>query len=425
MPSTQRVNKALPGIAAQEDLLKKIREIYAIDYADTSFNGRRALSRRLIEASNQTRKDSDAKFILLREARDVAASVGDVTTAFEAADILAATFPVAKLSERFEVMRAAANSLTAPKADLAAASICMDLADQCVAEGDYSRAQILLSLAETTTRQAKSVPYARWILSRMASLKPKADAYDSAKPAEAKLAESPDDPEANLVMGRFVAFVKGDIDAGLSLLSKGSDQELAALADEDLDAAENVPDELRLANAWWAMADRQPNQFRSAIRCRAGFWYHQVSPGLDGLDKALAERRLQELNPPATRKARIEHPPDALKLTNHWYRASIAEVSWDVAQRLCTEAGGRLACVETRAEGQLMAKLARGRMLWLGAAADGSGRWSWISGNDMVYNNWADGQPISSAAETHPVTSPEGTWKTWIGKAGFICEWSE
>jgi hypothetical protein len=72
LPETQKAANSIPGIVAQEEMQKKIREIYATDYADTSFNGRRALARRLIEASDQTKRDSDAKFVFLREARDLA-----------------------------------------------------------------------------------------------------------------------------------------------------------------------------------------------------------------------------------------------------------------------------------------------------------------------------------------------------------------
>lgn len=141
MPATHPATTSIPGVVAQRDLRKKIQEIYAADYADTSFAGRRALAKRLIGASEETKRDSDAKFSLLREARDVSAAGGDVTTAFEVIDRMqAAAFPVSRLTERIEVMQMAVPVLTAPQANLAAVSICMDLADQCVVEGDYDRA---------------------------------------------------------------------------------------------------------------------------------------------------------------------------------------------------------------------------------------------------------------------------------------------
>jgi hypothetical protein len=427
LPTTKPAS-SLPGLEAQERTLQKIKEIYAADYADSSFNGRRLLARRLMNASDETRKDSDAKFVLLREARNLAAGAGDVTTAFDAVDDLLKTFPVSRLSERVDVMKLAVPALSSVQANLAAASICVDLADQCVVEGDYERADLLLELATTSIRQARSVPYARWIEARTTALRPYREAYEAARPAENVLMQSPNDPDANTVMGKFVSFIKGDLDAGLTMLEKGSDTQFAHLAGQDLDNPETPQAQLKLASDWWEMADQQPPEFRSGIRQRAGYWYRKASGGLDGLDKALAERRLLELNPPPVpgAKKRVEHPPDALLLQpGRWYRASIAEVSWDAAQRLCQQSGGQLVSIETRAEGELMNKLARGRTLWLGASADQYGRWKWLSGAEMFYSNWSSGEPANTTPDSHPVTSASGTWKTSTGKAGFICEWRE
>jgi hypothetical protein len=425
VPSTQRAGHSIPGMSAQEQMRAKIREIYAVDYADRSISARRLLADRLIEASRDTQRDTDAKFVLLSEARDVAAAAGDVTTAFEAVDALVAAFPLVKLHERGEVMRIAIPALGTPQANLAATSICMDLVDQCVVEADYDRADVLLALAESTARQAKSVPHFRWIEARGASIRPLQAAWEVAKSAESTLARTPSDPQANVVMGKFVAFVKGDFDAGLTMLEKGSDPALSSLAKADLDNPETPAAQLELAEAWWDLADAQPAEFRQAIRNRAGFWYRKAAVGLDGLDRALARRRLQELNPPPKPGARRDRPPDALLLNTHYYRASIAEVTWETAQRLCQEAGGQLVCVETRAEGELMTRLARGRLLWLGAGADDSGKWSWLSGAEFLYTNWAASEPASSSPESHLFIGPSGVWRTSTGKAGFICEWSQ
>jgi hypothetical protein len=430
--SAPSMGSLIPGILAQQQAEAKIKEIYATDYADTSFNGRRALAQRLMFASDETKHDTDAKFVLLREAREVATAAGDVSTAFEAVDRMVCAFPLVKLSERVEVMKKAVPVLSSPQANLAATSICMDLVDQCVVEGDYDHADELLCLATDTVRAAKSRPHAVWIEARAASLRPLKAAWDIAKPSQERLAHAPGDAEANLVMGKFLTFVKGDFDAGLNMLAKGSDPQLAKIADEDLDTpADRASLQLKLAGDWWDLCESQPAEYRSAIRRRAAYWYKLAAPSLDGLDKALARRRLQELNPqpkPGDTKV-FTRPPDALRLTNHWYRASVAEVSWETAQRLCQESGGQLACIETRAEGELMTKLARGRALWLGASIDagpnGSGKWMWLSGADFFFNNWSWGEPSNLTAESHPVTGPTGAWKTLTGKAGFICEWNE
>ncbi len=424
-PANPLASNPIPGTTARQDAETKIHEIYAADYADTSFNARRALSQRLIAASADTKKDNVAKFVLLREARDVSAAVGDVTTAFEAIDLMSAAFPIIKLNDRAEVLKTAAPVLSTNTARLAAISMCMDLTDQSVVEGDYARAAELLSVAESLSRAARNAAYLKWVETHSAEIAPLRDAYERARPAETTLAVAPGEPEANRVMGRFVAFTKKEWDAGLTMLAKGSDPVLAALADADLDSPETAADQFRMADRWWQLAEKESSDDRDAMRQRAGFWYSQCLAALDGLDRALVQRRLQEIHPSSGVKRTMSHPPDALLLTKNRYRASIAEVSWETAVMLCEQAGGRLVSIETRTEGELMTRLARGRKLWVGGEVDANGRWNWLSGGPMFYTNWSAGEPGKFTPEFHPQTTAEGPWITSNGKAGFICEFSD
>ena len=225
----------LPSLQTRQDMLQKIREIYASDYIAPTFKARRALAQRLIEASEQTHKDSDAKYVFLAEARDLSAGVGDVPTAFDAIEHLSQAFPIVKLHERTALMTAAAPAFGSQQAQLAGTSICMDLADQCAVEGDFDSAGTMLSLASQLARQARSKPYATWVDARIASLKPLTSAYEIAKPAQVRLSAAPGDADANTVMGKFAAFIKGDFDAGLTMLAKGSDPTLVSLAAMDLE----------------------------------------------------------------------------------------------------------------------------------------------------------------------------------------------
>ena len=164
------------------------------------------------------------------------------------------------------------------------------------------------------------------------------------------------------------------------------------------------------------------------MRRRAGYWYALATPQLDGLDKALAERRLQELNPPIIASSgaskSLQRPPDAILLAGHWYRVNIAEVTWESAQRLCQDSGGQLLCVETRVEGELMSKLARGRTLWMGATIDAKGKWTWLSGAEMFYSNWASAEPSILTGDAHAqMSGPNGAWRASVTRAGFVCEW--
>jgi hypothetical protein len=208
------------------------------------------------------------------------------------------------------------------------------------------------------------------------------------------------------------------------MLIKGTDRELAALADRDLTCSEELSSEqFQLGDAWWKFAQKQSEDERLAWRKRAAFWYRRALPDLDGLDQATAERRIIESAPPGN--AKVPRPPDAMPFKGHLYRASIADVSWDAAQRLCEEAGGHMVCLETRLENDYVVKLARGKALWLGAAFDGKSRWRWITNRDMFFSYWGHGEPRLTDPPGHPQTEPTGAWRTLNGTAGFVCEWDD
>jgi hypothetical protein len=421
-----RPANAIPDITAQSQARDRIRSIYAADYNDVSYPARRALAKRLIDAAAQTVRDFDAKYTLLVEARDLAAGAGDVPTAFEAIDRLVEVFPVEKLPERVEALRRAAPELESQASNLAVASIALDLSEQCVIEGDYERADALLTLAGESAARGKSNTMCGWVASRAAAVRPFKAAYDLAHPYELVLARTPEDCEANGVVGKFVAFVKRDFDTGLIMLSKSSDPALARLADLDLDTPADRPSlQLKLADEWWNAAQAS-GEYREPMRRRAEFWYRKALPNLDGLDRAAAERRLAELAPPAPKiKRQTPRPPDAIRLSGHSYRVHWADVSWETARQLCEESGGHLVCIETRNENELMVKLARGRALWLGAVSDGEGRWSWVNNGNFFFNYWSLGEPSLHGADAHVLTTPNGAWKSSTGRAGFICEWDD
>jgi hypothetical protein len=367
-----------------------------------------------------------------REARDVAAAAGDVPTAFDAADRLADEFPVHKLHERLAVLEAAVPTLNSAPANAAVTSMCLDLADQCVAvDDDYDRATSFLALAAQTAAKSERRAFASWVRWKHEQIASLRVAYERARPAAATLKRSPDDPHANLTMGRYVCLTRKDWDSGLAMLANGSDRELAELASRDLDCPDGrTTPQFALAEAWWHHAESQLREHRSGYRSRAAFWYRRALPELDGLDRATAQRRVAEATSTnsfaiARKPARIPRPPDAMPFNKHLYRLHIAEVPWETARRLCEEAGGRLVCLETRLENDYVIKLARGRVAWLGAQRDARGRWSWINDAEMFFSYWAHEQPNIADAGARPQLGPSGAWRTSGAPSGFACEWDD
>lgn len=131
---------------------------------------------------------------------------------------------------------------------------------------------------------------------------------EAVKRAEARLAENPDDPEANLTLGKHLCFVREEWDRGLRHLAKGSDEFFKALAEKDV----SRKDPLSIAEGWWkASVEVEAHLLTGAAATakvklkeeakhlyprmvgRAFHWYGEAWPRLADVDKARLRPRLR------------------------------------------------------------------------------------------------------------------------------------
>lgn len=127
------------------------------------------------------------------------------------------------------------------------------------------------------------------------------------KKAQTKLATMPDDPDANTVVGKYLAFVEGNYDDGLKYLEKSGDTGLKTLAMHERAPlyADTGPKKVGLADEWVTAAKKYPALFR-IFYDRAAHWYTEAWPDLDPVWKAKAKEqgtKLSAARPPGgTRK---------------------------------------------------------------------------------------------------------------------------
>jgi len=94
------------------------------------------------------------------------------------------------------------------------------------------------------------------------------------EPSMKKLEQTPDDPEANEAVGRFLCYVKGDWKGGLPLLEKAKDTELRALAarDKGVDPADSAL-HAALGDDWWKVASKLKGTESRNVANRAAYWW--------------------------------------------------------------------------------------------------------------------------------------------------------
>lgn len=117
---------------------------------------------------------------------------------------------------------------------------------------------------------------------------------ESVKKAEAKLIENPDDPDATLTLGKYLAFEKGEWEKAIPLLAKGSDATLKTLAEHEGQPHEKGPEMVGMGDEWLKAAKKFPKD-RKSCEGRAMWWFGRAWPDLDPVWRDKLRERLHKL----------------------------------------------------------------------------------------------------------------------------------
>lgn len=110
----------------------------------------------------------------------------------------------------------------------------------------------------------------------------------------ATLDEKPDDPAANLLLGKHFCFVAGQWEEGFAYLAKLEDKTIQELATASLADPQTPNEQTALADLWWSKAERPTILSKREIQFVALHWYQLAQPKLDGLAKARVDKRITD-----------------------------------------------------------------------------------------------------------------------------------
>jgi len=283
-----------PDAPALKDAEKLVREVFKDDYAKKSPAEKLAFAKKLLKLGVESKDRGPECFILLREARDLATQNGDSATALKS---------IVELGARYEVdeveMKSAALSTLAKAAktldDFAGlARLYAAVTDEALAAGDYEAAEKAAAAGGQSARRAKDIPLVARLDAKgreSADLKAR---QEKVKKARETLAKTPEDADANFVVGHFVCFVRADWLSGLGHLAKGSDPGPKAAAAADLASPAATGEQVATGDLWWELAEKESGLVRENVRRRACYWYLQALPQLAGLNRVRLERRVKD-----------------------------------------------------------------------------------------------------------------------------------
>ncbi len=312
-PNTETITIAVrppapdPQIAQpNETLLKEriglIREKHADAYKPSASNAdKSALAKTLIAAGAGPAVDRADQFAYFQEARELATGARDSQTAFRAVDELQKRFALDALSLKSSVLKTIAARRGPPEERLQLAGSAISLLDEALQQDRFDVGTTLLQVAKKAAPSSRNPAMRKRVAEKDKEFQALKKEFSLVSAARVQLKEDPTDAEANLTLGKYYCFTKGQWEQGLPMLAGGSDVELKQLATGEIAGPADPAAMAGLADDWWRFAEkkkkrRQPtNKIIRHAQLRAAHWYQKSLPGLDDPARATALQRLEQL----------------------------------------------------------------------------------------------------------------------------------
>ena len=291
--------RPVPPAAAQDEAKKIAKETYGEEYAKAGTPSQQlALAQKLFRVAQDSQNEPAAHFVLLRLAKDIATGAGEIDLSLKLVDEIDKAYQVDGRAMRSEVLTKALNAAASPKQRKSIAEHAQSLAEQALVEDDFPAAAELAEIGVAAARGCKDSAQSKESLALKKRVEEASSGFSEIKAAQAVLAKKPDDQAANLQVGKYLCFTKGDWDKGIAMLARASDPALKAAASKELQSPSDAQAQAAVGDDWWDLARADEHAAaKKSLQLRAAYWYRQAADGLKGLTKLKIEKRLRELEP--------------------------------------------------------------------------------------------------------------------------------
>ncbi len=278
-----------PDAAVQKETLKKVKDLFKDEYAKKLPADQLALARKLLQNGAETTGDDAAKFVLLKEAREIAVASGDAETALRSVDETAKAFAVDASALKLAVLGKIA--VKEPDAARAAAKGYLSLVADAVRSENFDVATTATQRAEAMAKAAQDPALA----ARAAELKSETASLKAEAARVKPMLDKPGSGDEEAI-GRYLCFVKGEWDAGLPHLLAGAKPPLKTAAEKEVLKPQDAAAQVDVADLWWDVAQKEKSPWRrERILARAKHWLDLAAPSANGLVKVRVQKRLDDL----------------------------------------------------------------------------------------------------------------------------------
>lgn len=288
-PRSAVVKTPVPPSEDQQEVRRAIDRLYP---EPQDRNEALALSNKLAALAEDTEAPTE-RFVLLRRASELASGAGDTRRMLELLSRIAEEFDVDRLLAQAVMLDALAKGATEKEQIGALVDASAGVIDEAIATERFDLADSLSASVYRACQPSAGREFRVDALARRREVQQLRDEWNKVEAARRTLESDPADEAAHSVLGRWYGFVRDDWDRALPHLAKGLDPALRKLADQELNRAHEDPTaQAELADAWWDQAEHEQGAAQQRVRRRAVLWYQRALPGLSGLSRVNAERRI-------------------------------------------------------------------------------------------------------------------------------------
>jgi hypothetical protein len=305
----------VPDADAQAGVERLIKQQLRADYAkaDAAKDKRAAhlaLAVKLLELAAAAEAPVE-RFVMLREARDLAAQAGNGASALKAVNEMGKAFAINLPQAKAEVLEVVGKKTIQTAANKLLVTEALHVLEEVLQDEDVEAAARIFKVAEAAAKSTGIVPVIASVEEWRGKVAAKEKEAAQIKAAAETLNKDPDDADANRVLGKHLCFTRGEWDKGLPLLAKASDEKLKALALKDLNHPAAAAQQIEIGDGWWDLAETKTGSVKTRLQIRAAFWYETARPSVSGPPLERLDRRLAEAD-----KARpLSANPEVRKFT--------------------------------------------------------------------------------------------------------------
>ncbi len=287
-----------PALSEQQEVRRTIEDLFNTQAARTPGQKLATANRMAVQAGEV--ETGAERFVLLRQASELAAEAGETMRVLQLVDQIAEGFEIDRLGAQAHLLGGMAEKVTSEDQIRTLLVGSAAIIDNALDARRFDLADSLSAVVCQACQCSAGRPFRGEARERRREVEAIQGRWKEVQTARVALQSNPNDETANTIVGRWHCLVCDEWDQGLPYLAKGSEPELKALAERELQGEpEDAKAQVALADAWWDFAKAPDREDASVWLGHSAYWYERAHPELDSaLVKAKVEKRLAELGRP-------------------------------------------------------------------------------------------------------------------------------